>query len=247
LMLIARRGRGEPLTVGAAPLPPPWRGRLGVAVLMRGGAIGILLTLAFLLVEVDDPLVRLSTMPIASLPLLVIAQRHLLNPAGLSFADGLGLRPISAGWARLVPAVLSLVAAGLMGEWGLGLLAEWLDLSSHWTEWFDTDLVWGGTPVLVVSLLEFVVLAPVLEEIAFRGLVFGTLRRKFRWGTSAILSGAIFAIAHGYGVLGFMSVFWSGVLWAWIYEKTGSLLPGIIAHALNNLLVCLTIIWLLRY
>ena len=37
-----------------------------------------------------------------------------------------------------------------------------------------------------------------------------------------------------------------GVLWAWIYEKTGSILPGILAHAINNLLVCLAVMALLR-
>jgi membrane protease YdiL (CAAX protease family) len=47
-------------------------------------------------------------------------------------------------------------------------------------------------------------------------------------------------------LIGFLSVFWSGVLWAWVYERTGSLWPGMIAHAVNNLLVCLGIIALLR-
>ena len=56
----------------------------------------------------------------------------------------------------------------------------------------------------------------------------------------------IFGVAHGYGWVGLLSVCWSGVLWAWIYEKTGSLLPGILAHAINNLLVCLAVMALLR-
>jgi membrane protease YdiL (CAAX protease family) len=90
------------------------------------------------------------------------------------------------------------------------------------------------------------VLAPLFEELAFRGLLFGTLRRKFTWSTSAVLSAAVFAIAHGYGLLGFVSVFWSGLLWAWIYEKTGSLLPSLLAHAANNLLVCFSILYLFR-
>jgi hypothetical protein len=47
-------------------------------------------------------------------------------------------------------------------------------------------------------------------------------------------------------LVGFISVLWSGVLWAWLYEKTGSLLPGILAHAINNLLVCLAVMALLR-
>ena len=143
-------------------------------------------------------------------------------------------------------AVSAVVAAGLLGEWVMGKIAEPLNLSSHWTEWFDADLVWAPLPVMAVSLVEYVLFAPVFEELAFRGLLFGVLRRRFQWGPAAVLSAAIFAVAHGYGLIGFISVFWSGVIWAWVYERTGSLLPGMIGHAINNLLVCLSVIALLR-
>ena len=63
---------------------------------------------------------------------------------------------------------------------------------------------------------------------------------------AALLSAGVFAVAHGYGWIGFISVLWSGLLWAWAYEKTGSLIPGMVAHALNNLLVCLAVMALLR-
>ena len=95
-------------------------------------------------------------------------------------------------------------------------------------------------------MLEFVVYAPVLEEIAFRGILFGTLRRKFSFAPAAFIGALVFAVAHGYGWIGFLSVLWSGVVWAWGYEKTGSLLPGMLAHALNNLLVSGSVIHLLR-
>jgi hypothetical protein len=95
-------------------------------------------------------------------------------------------------------------------------------------------------------LVEYVIFAPVFEELAFRGLLFAILRRKFRFLPAALMSASIFAIAHGYGLVGFISVLWSGLLWAWMYEKTGSLLPGILAHAINNLLVCLAVMALLR-
>jgi membrane protease YdiL (CAAX protease family) len=204
------------------------------------------MTLAFLFLDIDAPWIRLSAVPIAGLPLLVMAQRDLFSPAGLDFGHALGLRPVRLGRRKLVSAVMALLAAGLLGEWGLSLLAERWGLSSHWTEWFDSDLVWGNGPVLVISLLEFVLFAPLFEEIVFRGLLFATLRRKFGGIGSATASAALFAGAHGYGMLGFFSVFWSGLLWAWMYEKTGSLLPSMLAHALNNLLVCVTIMWLLR-
>lgn len=245
LIMLLRRHR-EPYTVGSAAIPPLWRGRLGVAVLIRGGAMGLLLSVAFLFLEADSPLIRLSSIPLASLPLLVLTRQYLLAPHGIGFITGFGLRLLPTGKGRLATAVFAVLAAGLIGEWGMGLIAEKWGLSSHWTEWFDADLVWGEAPVVVVSLLEFVVLAPLFEELAFRGLLFGTLRRRFNWATSAGLSAGIFAIAHGYGVLGFISVFWSGLLWAWIYEKTGSLLPSMLAHAANNLLVCLSILYFFR-
>ncbi len=139
-----------------------------------------------------------------------------------------------------------LLAAGMIGEWGMAVAAEAADLSSHWTEWFIEELTWGPPSVLAVSLVEIVVFAPIFEEIVFRGLLFATLRRKFGWIASAGLSGAIFAVMHGYGALGMLSVFWNGLLWAWAYEKTGSLLPGITAHALNNLAVCAALLVVFR-
>src|SRR5687768_11964523 len=117
---------------------------------------------------------------------------------------------------------------------------------SHWTEWFDEDLAWGSAGILVASLLGTVVFAPVLEEIVFRGLLYGTLRRWVGWPTAALLSAAVFAGAHGYGVAGFGSVFVSGVMWAVAYEKTRSLLPGMAAHAANNVSAACAVLALLR-
>ncbi len=245
-LIVRSRGTRLVLQVGEAPVPPLWRGRLGVVVLIRGGAISSLLTLALLSLETDNLLVRALAIPLTNLPILLLAQRHLFGPTGVGFMQSLGLRPVPAAWGRLGMMLAVLLAAALLGEWGLGRVAEAWDLSSHWTEWFDGDLVWGAGPLLAISLLEYVLFAPLFEELVFRGLLFATLRRKFGWGMAAAISAGIFALAHGYGVLGTVSVFWSGMLWAWAYEKTGSLLPGMAAHMLNNLFVCATVIALLR-
>jgi membrane protease YdiL (CAAX protease family) len=97
-----------------------------------------------------------------------------------------------------------------------------------------------------MTIFDTVILTPVFEEIVFRGLLFATLRRRFGMGNAAVLSAAIFGIAHGYGVLGFAAVFWSGLLWAWSYERTGSLLPSMAAHAADNLMASLSVILVLR-
>ena len=248
LMMVWRRGRGDPhwLLYGNSTLPPPWPGSFGAHVLLRGGAIGAVLMLSFIFLSAEHAALRMIAVPLTNLPLLMLAQRHLLQPAGLTFNEGFGLKPLPRRASRLWLAVPAIVAVGLFGEWIMGRIAEPLNLSSHWTEWFDADLVWAPTPILSLSLLEYVVFAPVFEEIAFRGLLFGLLRRRFAMVPAAVISAGIFATAHGYGVLGFASVFWSGLVWAWAYEKTGSLVPGMIAHGINNLLVCLAVIALLR-
>ena len=96
------------------------------------------------------------------------------------------------------------------------------------------------------SLLGAVIFAPLFEELIFRGALYGTLRVKLHWSLAAVASALVFAAAHGYGLAGFGSVLVSGVLWCWAYEKTGSLLPGMIAHAANNLAVAITLLALLR-
>lgn len=234
------------LRVHLPGVPPPWSGRIAVAVILRGGALGVVTTLAFLCVpSLEQSVASAFVIPLANIPLLILAHVHLLKPAGLTFWSGFGLRIKNANHGQLACIIVAVIAAGLWGEWVLGRAAEILNLTNHWTEWFDPNLVWASAPKLTVSLLEYVIFAPIFEELAFRGLLYATLRRRLAFFPAAIVSTSIFALAHGYSLIGFISVFWSGFLWAWIYERTGSLIPGMVAHAMNNLLVCLTVMALL--
>lgn len=243
--LFARRRReAAALAVGGAAVPPPWPGSIGAVVLLRGGALWIVTMYAVLSLGVE--LIRVLAVPLTYVPVLLLAHRHLLAPAGLSWRDGLGLAPGPSGWGRCWRLVAAVTAAGLLGEWVITLVAEPIGLTSHWTEGFDEAMIWGDPLALSSSLVETILFAPVFEEIIFRGLFFATLRRRFGFTASAVLSASIFAIAHGYGVLGFASVLWSGVLWAWVYERSGSVLPGILAHMVNNATVCLSIVLFLR-
>jgi membrane protease YdiL (CAAX protease family) len=242
-----RTRRPDAVRLHQPGVPPPWPGVTGTAVLLRGGALGAVITTAFLTFPpIEHASLRALAIPLANLPLLALAYIHLLKPAGLDFQSGFGLRLERAQLGRLIGAILAVVAAGLWGEWVMGRAADAFNLTNHWTEWFDPNLVWASGSALTVSLLEYVIFAPIFEEIAFRGLLYAILRRRLSFVPAALLSASIFALAHGYGIIGFVSVLWSGFLWAWIYEKTGSLIPGMIAHAMNNLLVSLAVMVLLR-
>lgn len=245
IRLVKRRVRASRAwQVGEAPLPPPWRGGTGVAVLIRGGAIGSLFAIGVMATGMQEVFVRVLAIPLINLPVLVLAVRYLTMPSGLSMSRAMGLLP--SDLRALVSVMLLIVAAGVVGDLVIGLGAGWIEESAHWTEWYDPDLVGGSWPVVGITIVEYVVLAPVFEELVFRGLIYATLRRVFGLGGAAGVSAGIFALAHGYSLLGFASVLWSGLLWAWSYEKTGSLWPGILAHALNNLFVCLGMMAMLR-
>ena len=259
IFLVARSGYGRPgrdagqgqmdswpLRIGERTQPPPWSGKGGALVLLRGSAAAVLVVVAFGFVGAREPLVKMLMTPLVNLPLLWLVYVYLFKPSGLGFAGAFGLWPLTRGWTRLPLAVLCLTAAGLGVDWAISLGGQSLGITLHWTDWFDPELVWGDSLQAGTSFLEYTIYAPLFEEILFRGLLFATLRRKFGFGGSATLSAGIFALAHGYGVLGLVTVWWSGMIWAWGYEKTGSLLPSILAHSLNNLLVCSSIVLVLR-
>jgi membrane protease YdiL (CAAX protease family) len=248
IALWRRRARGA--QVAAAPLPPPWTVGRGVTALVRGGALAAiaLLVLAALSGWLTDRPLLAGTIeqPLMYVPVLLLAWRTLLVPAGVGFAAAFGLRPRAGSWGPLLLTTAALVGAGIVVDIGLGVLGERLGLGSHWTEWFEADLAWGGPSAVAGSILAAVVFAPLFEELIFRGALYGTLRVRLRWPVAAVASALIFAAAHGYGLAGFGSVLISGVLWSWAYERTGSLLPGMLAHAINNLAVSVTLLVLLR-
>ena len=79
--------------------------------------------------------------------------------------------------------------------------------------------------------------APLVEEILFRGFLFAGLRRSLNLPFAALLSAAVFGSAHlGLALWSMAAVAVMGAFFAYLYERTGSLWPPIVAHALHNLL-----------
>ena len=79
------------------------------------------------------------------------------------------------------------------------------------------------------------VVAPVAEELFFRGFLFGALRKR-GLPIAALVSGVTFGLAHvASSPIGFIVPLATlGVILALLYERTGSLYPSIALHALNN-------------
>ena len=88
---------------------------------------------------------------------------------------------------------------------------------------------------IIPAVLTAVILAPVLEEIIFRGLIFNKLNSKLSTTAAIIISALIFGIYHMNIVQG-LNAFVLGIVFAYIYSKTYNLWICIIAHFVNNLL-----------
>jgi membrane protease YdiL (CAAX protease family) len=91
----------------------------------------------------------------------------------------------------------------------------------------------GAAEALATYLLA-AVLAPFLEELTFRGLLFPALKRHMPWVAAAAVSGLTFAAIHPQGPLLWVSLGTLGVAGAVSAQYTGSLVPAMVMHALNN-------------
>jgi CAAX protease family protein len=224
----------------------PWIFREGIAVLARGGALTILLMGMVAVMPDGVGIIEDFGIALLYLPPVVLTSLLLCRPRKQSFLQAVGCSNV---WQRLksgLPLVVMLVTLGLVGDWLIMLGGDAFQSSVHWTEWFVPQLIWGTRMELIKTTIDFVLLAPFFEEVIFRGILFTTLRTKFSFPLSMVASGLIFALAHGYGLIAFLTVFWSGLLWAWAYERTGSVIPGMVAHAVNNGVVVYSLVAFFR-
>ena len=94
---------------------------------------------------------------------------------------------------------------------------------------------------LVLTFLSLVVLPPLVEETVFRGFVFTGLRNKLKPIGAALITSALFATAHlqvGSGQpllwVAALDTFTLSLVLCYLRQKTDSLWPGILLHALKN-------------
>ncbi len=98
------------------------------------------------------------------------------------------------------------------------------------------DLTGGGGfswTRLVLALITASIAAPIVEELLFRGVLYGWLRTRWSAVGGVILSAAIFSAAHAIPLI-LASIFVVGLTLAIVYEKTKSTLATMTLHSLFN-------------
>lgn len=82
-------------------------------------------------------------------------------------------------------------------------------------------------------ILTGVIVAPLVEEIFFRGFLFQGFRQRYGWIAALLLSSGIFAASH-LDPVSFIPTFILGAALGYVYHRSNSLWPSVILHFLNN-------------
>ena len=98
-----------------------------------------------------------------------------------------------------------------------------------------TNEIGGSQRVWIYAAIFFtvVVVAPIAEEILFRGLLYNFLRRYLDRWTAACAGALLFSFFHGV-LADQWALFVLGLVLTVVYERSGRLLPAVILHAVNN-------------
>lgn len=233
---------------------PVFRGReaarrhLGTHRLALAGVVVVVLFNALLTLPLA-PLLRATqgamttgTFLVAALatqiPMLLLIYFRLIAPGAVTWQE-LGLRPLPIDRIVRVGVLTALGGIGLTVL--LDAALSQVGLRQNQLEQFRFVRGGGLGPFLLVFVIG-VVVAPCVEELFFRGFLFGLYRRRQPLWAAYLATGAVFALLHleptsmGPSQMAALAVgiFALGTLLAWTYQRTDSLFPGMVAHAVNN-------------
>lgn len=170
--------------------------------------------------------------PLAAAATFYVARRHHRGP------EELGLRWAERGRTLVAGALGSLAALALSyGAVGLIMLLFYIIAGRVPSSGAEEVRGMGGGAVALM-LVSVVVLAPVFEELYFRGLLYPALRRRMGPRMAIFINGLVFGALH-FEPLFLISLVLVGVVLAYEYEKTDSLFAPMLTHAAYNLAVTL--------
>ena len=172
----------------------------------------------------------------------------LVFQVAISLAALLPLLAAGRPWSRLLGPTR---ATGVMWAVGLGVgvgvvvaaftvngtLAVLLEVEEGVEQQILQDALAGGVPTVLVGIMT-VVVAPVAEEVLFRGVLFRAMAARLGLWVGAVLSSAVFAVIH-FEILfsqpiALAGLFVVGLLLAFAYHLTGSIVVPILGHAVFN-------------
>jgi membrane protease YdiL (CAAX protease family) len=237
-----------PETAAAPPAPSPlprptgrdaWPPWLSIAAFAAG--YGATIVFGIIVITLSGAFGASTSHPPAGVNIgLTVVQNVALIAAAYFFA-ALSCRPSASDFGLRQPTASIRRSVGLLiAVWIVFFVASaiWaLVLGLDETQTLPDDLGANGPLVNALAVVVLVtVIAPLGEELFFRGFFFGALRNWRGWLVGATLTGALFGLIHvGSAPVGYLvPLAFFGFGLCLLYERTGSLYPSIALHALNN-------------
>ncbi len=90
-----------------------------------------------------------------------------------------------------------------------------------------------GTKLLFILTALVTIIGPIAEELFFRGFAYPVFRKKIGVRNAILVVSFIFAMLH-MNIVSFFPILALGILLAYLYEKTGSIIPSIAVHIIHN-------------
>jgi CAAX protease family protein len=202
----------------------PWTSRdvwLGVAMLVLWFGVVFAIQLISLKLKVDAGV------------FISFAEALLLIPVAI-----LGLRKYRSGWAALglrrFKGQTIAIGCGLMTLFfSFNFIYSTILALFHVREQVDLTPIIGKLSSPVWFWIGGALVAPVVEEIFFRGFLFGGLRQAYGFQKAAIVSAVLFGAVH-LQLTTLIPIAILGYLFAFLYELSGSIWPGILMHFVTN-------------
>ena len=97
----------------------------------------------------------------------------------------------------------------------------------------DLSIKSPSVAALIFQFAYTIIIAPLIEEFIYRGIILGVLSKYSKWG-AVVISALAFGLMHG-NIEQAVSAFAMGLIYGAIAVKNGSIIPTIIIHSLNNL------------
>ncbi|WP_119459265.1 type II CAAX endopeptidase family protein [Rhodospirillaceae bacterium SYSU D60014] len=206
---------------------------------LRGWDLVLIVLLAFAAVLLLDAVLADVTLSTPLLVATLVLQSLLMLGAVCAVAVGLrgatakqlGLRPSSRRWyIRAVE--VALLTLPLV--WLINAAVQWLSNEPFRNPQIDVIAPAGFSWFTAIGMTVVTgIVAPIAEEIAFRGVLYGWLRQRFGVTIGVIASALLFSLAHGIPAL-IPALAVQGVILALVYEKSRSLWPAMITHGTYN-------------
>ena len=148
----------------------------------------------------------------------------------------LGLRRFEGKWLWALPPLLFLQFAGM----AVANLLIVIPFAGNDYENPQIEAITGGGALsrsdLLLLMVLIAVIAPVAEELFFRGMLYPLLRQRWSMWPAIVLNGLLFALIHVLPPL-LPGLFIVGMVLAWVRERSGSLIPSVLLHAMQNAVV----------